>query len=94
MHTYITWQGQSMYVYVLRILHNFEIVLRILSIAKLHANFEIAYAISKLFNETILCHLYWRFLSEIHQCWIAAITSLHLLNTWLGEKGRTSTEMK
>ena len=33
-------------------LHNFEIALRILSIAKLRANFEIAYAISKLCNET------------------------------------------
>ena len=33
-------------------LRNFEIALRILSIAKLHANFEIADTISKLCNET------------------------------------------
>ena len=43
------------YMYVPRFLanlRNFEIALRILSIAKLRANFEIAYAISKLCNET------------------------------------------
>ena len=38
-------------------MHNFEIALRILSIAKLCANFEIAYAILKSCNESILRNL-------------------------------------
>ena len=69
-------------------LRNFEIALRILSIAKLRANFEIAYAISKLCNETTAQFRNGDVSSKIRQRWIAAITPLHLLNTWLGEKGR------
>ena len=48
--------GNNIYIYICSALfgnlRNFEIALRILSIAKLRANFEIADAISKLCNET------------------------------------------
>ena len=47
-------------------LHNFEIALHILSIAKLCADFEIAYAISKSCNESTAQFRNGMFLSKIH----------------------------
>ena len=58
-------------------LRNFEIALRILSIAKLRANFEIADAISKLCNETTV-----QFKAGIHQatCCYNSATMLQATN--------------
>ena len=52
-------------------LHNFEIALCILSIAKLCTNFEIAYAILKSCNKSMLCNLEMEVAEQdTRQCWI------------------------